>query len=216
MALESKYHFICLAKLRNRQREIGENSGTLIKKRKVEARAFAELLAHIETLVEGRTFIFKFSELRAVYESRLRFFGIPKEINKVRLKEQILSHFPEAQSDEKNVLLVFNKGMQQMLKQAVNCNFEDDAIVLSEAAKIIRKDILNSNVTEFNGSFGADCQQQSVPMNVKYFVSMLLNGCTNEDQDSQSCLTISQTTAFNCKKQSKGSHYHSSHLCLRI
>ena len=97
------------------------------------------------------------------------------------------------------MLLVFEKGMQQIMKEAVNCNYEDDAIV-SKVAKIIREDILNSNVTEFNGSFCADCQQQSVPTNVKYFVSMLLNGCTIKDQDLQSCLTISQTIIFNCKK----------------
>ena len=64
-----------------------------------------------------------------------------------------------------------------------------------------------------------DCQQQSVPTNMKYLVLMLLNGCTIKDQDSQSCLTISQTIVFNCKRKSKASHYHSrnlSHLCLCI
>jgi len=59
------------------------------------------------------------------------------------------------------------------MKQAANCSLEDDAIVLSKAARIIHEDILNSNVA---GSFSADYQQQSVPTNVKYFVSMLLNG----------------------------------------
>ena len=38
---------------------------------------------------------------------------------------------------------------------------------------------------------------------------MLLNGCTIENQDSQSCLTISQTIVFNCNRQSKSSHHHS-------
>jgi len=89
----------------------------------------------------------------------LSYFGIPKEINKVQFKEQVLLRLSEAQaqSDGKNMLLVFDKGIQQTLKQAVNCNYEDDAIVLSKAAKITREDILNSNITEFNGSFCADC-----------------------------------------------------------
>lgn len=39
--------------------------------------------------------------------------------------------------------------MQQILKQAYNCNYEDDALVLSKAAKIIREDILNSNGFQF-------------------------------------------------------------------
>ena len=38
---------------------------------------------------------------------------------------------------------------------------------------------------------------------------MLLNGCTIEDQDLQSCLTITQTILFNCKRQYKGTNYRS-------
>ncbi len=81
--------------------------------------------------------------MRFLYESRLKDFGIPKEINKVRFKEQILSHFTEAQtqSDGKNVILVFEKGMQQLLKQAYNFNNKDDALVLSKAAKIVREEV---------------------------------------------------------------------------
>ena len=75
------------------------------------------------------------------------------------------------------MLLIFDTKMEQMMKPA----------------KIVREDILNSDVMQFNGSFGANCQQQSIPTNVKYLVSMLLNGCTIKDQDSQSCLSISQT-----------------------
>jgi len=70
-------------------------------------------------------------------------FGIPKEINKVRLKEQILSEYPETQahSNGKNVFLVFNKGMQHIIKQAANSSLEDDAIVLFKAVRIIRENI---------------------------------------------------------------------------
>ena len=133
-------------------------------------------------------------------------FDISKEINKVRFKEQIQSRFPEAQcqSDGKNIILVFEKGMQQILKQAYNCDYEDDALVLSKAAKIIREDILNSNHFQFNGSFFPNCQQDSVPTNLKYLVSMLLNGSSIKDQDSaesQSSLTISQAILFNSNKK---------------
>ena len=108
-----------------------------------------------------------------------------------------MAHFHEAQtqSDGKNVILVFEKRMQQVLKQACNSyNFEDDALVLSKAAKIVRDDILNSNGFQFNGSFLPNCQENSVPTNLKYLVSMLLNGSSIKDQDSvesQSSLTIS-------------------------
>ena len=73
-----------------------------------------------------RVTFFKLSELRFLYESRLKDFGISKERNKVRFKEQILAHFTEAQaqSDGKNIILVFDKGMQQLLKQACKSNYE--------------------------------------------------------------------------------------------
>lgn len=78
--MESKYHLSCLAKLHNRHRsylrENEENSSTLNEERKMEARAFAELLSYIETSVQEGIFLFKFSELRALYERRLSFFGI--------------------------------------------------------------------------------------------------------------------------------------------
>jgi len=110
----------------------------------MEARAFAELLVHIEALVEEGTFLFKFSELRTLYESCLYFFIPKKFMYKVRLKEQILSHFPkvQAQSNGKNVFLVFDNEMKQTMKQTANCSLEDDAIVLSKAARIICEDIL--------------------------------------------------------------------------
>ena len=106
-------------------RESGGNFDALIEESKMKARAFDELLAHIETLVEEGTFELKFLEIRALYEKRLCFFGIRKEINKIRFKEQVLSHFPEAQaqSNGANVLLVFDKGMQQIMKQATNNSF---------------------------------------------------------------------------------------------
>jgi hypothetical protein len=56
------------------------------------------------------------SELRLFYESRLKDLGIPKEINNVHFKEQLVPIFTEAQtqSDGKNIILVFEQGMQQL------------------------------------------------------------------------------------------------------
>ena len=75
-------------------------------------------------------------------------------------------------------------------------------MILTKAAKIIRRDIFHFHSFHFNGSFPPVCQQESVPANLKYLVSMLLNGPNIKDQDSQACLTLSQMTLFNCKKRS--------------
>ena len=54
-------------------------------------------------------------------------------------------HFPEAQAenDGNSAILTAQQGMQQMLKQALNSNYENDAIVLSKATMIICEDIFN-------------------------------------------------------------------------
>ena len=71
--LEAKYHLSCLARLRNRHRSflrqcLGSSDG---KEGKIEARAFVELITHVENCVENGTVCFKFSGLRQIYESHL-------------------------------------------------------------------------------------------------------------------------------------------------
>ena len=93
--------------------------------------------------------------------------------------------------------------MQHILKHALDTDYESDALVLARAAHIIRKDIFNSRGFHFSGSFSPGCQQESVPINLKDLLSMLLNGPNLNDQDStdsQACLTLSQMVIFNCKK----------------
>lgn len=61
IALESKYHLSCLAKLHNCHRsylrENEENSSALNEERKMKARAVAELLSHIESSVQEGIFV---------------------------------------------------------------------------------------------------------------------------------------------------------------
>lgn len=84
----------------------------------------------------------------------------------------------------------------------MKCDFEEDAIILANVAKIVRNDIFYSKGVNVNGSFPSQCQQDSVPKSLKSMVAML-KGAGLKDQDSadsQTCLTVSQTIVFNCKK----------------
>ena len=209
IALEAKYHLQCLVALRNRHRSMvrkdGETIEEISEERRIKARAIVELFAYMENCVEDGTFYFKFSALHQLYEDRVRYLGIERETNRTRFKEKILAYFPQAQeqSDGKNKVLVFQQGMQQMLKQAMTCNYEGDALLLAKVAKIVRKDIASFKGFSFDGKFSSGCQQQSVPSTLKTLVSMLLNGANLRDQDcadSQANLTISQTILFNFKK----------------
>lgn len=212
IALEAKYHLACLVGLRNRHRTLlrkQENlEGGNTEERKIRARAFVELITHIENEVDDGTFLFKFASLRHLYESRLADFGIRSEVNKVRFKEQVLKHFPHAQeqNDGKSVILVFEKGMQQMLKQAMKLDYEGDALILAKAARIVRDDISRSCGFNFSGCFPPDCQKNSVPSNLKSMVTMLMRGADLKDQDSvdsQACMTASQIILFNYKKRAR-------------
>ena len=143
-----------------------------------------------------------------MYENRLGNLGISKEVNKVRFKERVLEYFPNAQeqNDGKNVKLVFEQGMQQMLKKSVGCDYQEDMLILMKAARIVRTDIFSSSGFNFNASFPQGCQKESLPTTLKWLVTMLLRGADILDQDSadsQVCLTVAQTIFFNCKKTTK-------------
>ena len=122
IALDAKYHLRCLTALRNRHRSLMRQrqdcSDNQKEEHKFEARAFVELTTHVENCVEGGQLYFKLSSLREMYEHRLLDLGICKEINKARFKDQVLKHFPHAQeqSDGKNVILVFEQGMQEWVQ----------------------------------------------------------------------------------------------------
>ncbi len=85
------------------------------------------------------------------------------------MKERVLAYFPQAQeqSDGRNKVLVFEHGMQQMLKQAIACDYEGDALVLAKAAKIVRREIVSYKGFHFDGKFSSGCQQESVPSTLK-------------------------------------------------
>lgn len=78
---------------------------------KLEARAFVELITHV---VEDGIFCFKFSSLRQMYQSRLDNLGISTRF--------ALKNVLSQQNDGKNLILVFEQGMQQMLK-SLECDY---------------------------------------------------------------------------------------------
>ena len=65
-ALEAKYHLSCLTTLRNRHRSFFRQSKSFSndgEEGRIEARAFVELITHVENSIENGTFYFKLSML---------------------------------------------------------------------------------------------------------------------------------------------------------
>ena len=82
-------------------------------------------------------------------------------------------------------------------------------MILAKAANIVRRDMLKTQAP-FDGSFGKDCQDDSIPDSLKSLVRMILVGTSIKDQDEENesrqsaTSTISQLMIFNCVKRSKG------------
>ena len=77
-------------------------------------------------------------------------------------KNNLLQRFPDAQEqfDGRNTVLVFEEGMRNMLREGMRKrDFDEDALILAKAAKIIRNYIFNHIGFKFTGSFPERCQE---------------------------------------------------------
>ena len=103
--------------------------------------------------------------------------------------------------------------MQQLLKDAFkNRDYQSEALLFSNVAKICRNELFREENAFFDGSFPEDCQQKLLPL-TKLLISMILYGSDlkGEISESQACNTISQLLLHNTKKQkgaSKSSGRH--------
>ena len=173
-----------------------------------ESRVFVELTTYIGKAVESGTLLFRLADLHSLYVNRLGDLSIRKTVNKTRLKGDLLHHFSDAQEqcNGKNTVIVFKKGMQNMLKEALKKrDFSEDATILAKAAMIIRNDTFNHQCFKFNGCFSSQCQENSIPSSLKSLISLIYNGPNLKDQDkeeSQACLFVGQLIVFNMKKSS--------------
>ena len=116
-----------------------------------------ELTSYIEKSVDSGTLLFKLNEVHDLYVNRLKELGIKKQVNKTRLKFRLLGRFSEAQEKYagKNIVLIFKEGMQNMLKEALTSrDFSKEAVILANAATIIRKDIFSHQGFKSTGMSG--------------------------------------------------------------
>ena len=124
------------------------------------------------------------------------------------MKGELLDFFQkykiQEQSDGKHVILLFPKGMQEILLSTSQCKSE--VVQLASVAKCIRNEMFQAESKfKFEGHFPSNCQKDSIPYSLKLLVSMILNGPSLKNEeiniDSQNCLTISQLILFNAKKK---------------
>ena len=180
-------------------------------------RAFAELVAFIDDSItenhdQNTLPVFRLSNLRKLHSDRLLPLGVLcPYVHLTRLKDRIVANFPElkAFTEGRDILLISNDDIGIALRKACESNTDDDALTLSRAARIVRKQMMSPQ-TKFNGSFLPNCQAEAILHSLATPVAILLYGPNITEQavarQSQAFLSISQllcSTAGNIGKTFK-------------
>ena len=106
--------------------------------------------------------------------------------------------------DRKFSYLTFDENVGTVLKSCCERSFDDEAFVLSEAAKILRCDIFAKDCNKFDGHFSGNSQKEFVPASLKSFVGTVIPGNRINNSNKgleQATLTISQLLIHNSMKR---------------
>ena len=115
--------------------------------------------------------------------------------------------------------LAFNDEVATALQQACERDFDNEAMTLLKATRIIHRDMSDTK-SKFNATFNNSCQQESVPESLKTLIGMILGGPdiktrSSDMTEAQTSLSISQLMLFNATKRRRdsgttgASYYHS-------
>lgn len=223
---EAVYHSNCLNSLYYKARKSNRNDDDVNAKEKLfHGIALAELISYIEdTRAESRKF--KLADLVRMYAGRLQQLGVEvtSRINSTRLKNRILANIPgmqaQASTSGNDIFLVFKEDLAFALENFLSLDYDNEAMVLAQAATIVRRDMKQSKYT-FKGSLEESCQTNSVPTSLLSLTNMLLFGANikvNSERNAQpqASLTVAQLIQFNCTFRRHGDYQEKSyHSCDR-
>ncbi|MES9882849.1 MAG: hypothetical protein ABW185_18430 [Sedimenticola sp.] len=205
IATDAEYHVQCLVSLYNRERKrskshLGDSETNI-----ANSTAFAELVSYIQCTLDddGTASVFQLSALKKLYMDRvIQLGGQPAEIHSTRFKNQLLSYIPEleAHSEGRDVLLVANDNIGKLLRRSCMSGDDDEALCLSRAANIVRRDMFKNKCSPFSGTFPEHCQESSVAQSMLLLITMIMHGTNIKDKTnytSQPALTVSQLLTYN-------------------
>ena len=128
-----------------------------------------------DTRDEESVSVFKLTGMVSLYKKRLQQLGITvgNRIHNQRLKVRLLSALPDltAHVQGREILLTFKEDIGLALIKA--CNGDSDAVYLMRAAQVIRKELFDIEINQFDGFFTSECQRDSVPSSLLAQVNLL-------------------------------------------
>ena len=107
---------------------------------------------------------------------------------------------------------MFFSHFRAALRQAYERDFDDEAWILSQAAKIVRRDMFSTK-SKLQKSFENNCQQESTSHSLGSLVGMILGGSniqtqTNNSSEIQAVFSVAQCIFYNStfrhRKQATG------------
>lgn len=221
VAIEAQYHAGCLAKLYNRVRDHDSKTKTEKEGLVIQGIVEAEIVEYIWLVLDSvsETPVFRLCDLLTLYKNRMVKYGsIEMYIHPSRFKERLLYLLPELSAIKKGreILLTVSDRCGHAIYDA--CDFKNDGVCLVKAT-IIRKHILNFREENQNElSINVLNGEKNVPRAVQSFVSMLIHGTGNFDDDDKENdeddatnkeSAIAQLLCYNTKKrQSKNKKTH--------
>lgn len=223
VALDAVYHTSCLETLHKRAASVRAKATNheVPNDSVCHGLALAELIYFMEESQddsEGNP-VFKLRDLSKLYAERLEQMGVEvsQRIHSTRLKERILKQCPDLQSykDGREIMLAFNKHVGAVLRKASEPRYDDNAMILSRAAKVICQELLKMEKSQFDGTFSSNCQENSVPPSLRSLIEMIMGGTgiRAESCNGNAALSISQLIRYNSivrrRKDSSQAAYHS-------
>ena len=215
IAQDAMNHPLCLLAFYKKAKYVNDNSIPIVDEEKdLHGMVLADLGAFVQQEKDrlGGNCVFKMENLAALYKKRFEdLIGVlPERVHSTRLKLRLLAHIDGLTESKrgKTTYLALDDDLCDIFKTVYEKDFDEDAFVLSSAADILRKSLLERESKEFDGQFHLDLQLSFVPQVLSSFVDMILQGTNiikNKKYLEQANLTISQLIGQNIVKRTRDS-----------
>ena len=160
IAQDAMYHPLCLLVFFKKAKSVNDHSAPIVDEEKeLHGMVLAEMLVFMQLERDrlGGNCVFKMADLAALYKKRFEDLGgvMPERVHSTRLKFRLYAHTDGLMESKrgKTTYLAFDDDLCDIFKTIYEKDFDEDAFVLSRAADILCKSLLERESKEFDGKF---------------------------------------------------------------
>ena len=150
--------------------------------KQIHEKVLSEFAQYMEQVAKDdiKNNVFKLVHLTRLYKERVIEFGghTSERLHTIKLKNRLSAHAENLTEykDKKFSYLTFDENFVTILKSCYERNSDDEAFVMPEAAKILRREVFAKDCNEFDGHFSENSQKEFVPASLKSFVGTVIQG----------------------------------------